>query len=366
MSKVKKIVITIGVILVILVSVLIFYVVKMNNRELRFIIDGQPTTLAFNVKDMDYSYNLIQSPKYSKEKVNNYIEENFAEIKNKQELVNKINTDLESRKYISDLDMQGIVTQQELQKIAYNNKMKNLNITILQKDKTGLDDINIKASDLMDYIDDVYILSEDKCLDFAKMITSQYEGVERDFINHNGEFVKVPYCKETSFGWVVNTKELSQLLIDAINTETTQIEIPFKREGRKFEQTTKGVFNDIGNKYIEISIQDQHLWVWDNNDVLFDCDVVTGKNGMSTPCGAFDIMEKTQNEHMKGSYGTAFAEYWLRLTNSGIGIHAANWRGSFGGTIYKNSGSHGCINVSVASSKWLYENVERKTPTVIY
>ncbi|MGK0467328.1 MAG: lipoprotein-anchoring transpeptidase ErfK/SrfK [Clostridium sp.] len=52
--------------------------------------------------------------------------------------------------------------------------------------------------------------------------------------------------------------------------------------------------------------------------------------------------------------------------NGGIGIHDANWRGSFGGNIYKTSGSHGCINSPYYLAKAIFNNIEAGIPVVCY
>lgn len=49
-----------------------------------------------------------------------------------------------------------------------------------------------------------------------------------------------------------------------------------------------------------------------------------------------------------------------------IGIHDASWRDTFGGTIYKTSGSHGCINVPPAFAEQLFNAVDKGTPVVAY
>lgn len=49
-----------------------------------------------------------------------------------------------------------------------------------------------------------------------------------------------------------------------------------------------------------------------------------------------------------------------------IGIHDASWRNTFGGTIYKTSGSHGCINVPPAFAEQLFNAVDKGTPVVAY
>lgn len=52
--------------------------------------------------------------------------------------------------------------------------------------------------------------------------------------------------------------------------------------------------------------------------------------------------------------------------NGGIGLHDANWRGSFGGTIYQTSGSHGCVNLPPDRAKILYGLVEKGMPVICY
>ena len=57
--------------------------------------------------------------------------------------------------------------------------------------------------------------------------------------------------------------------------------------------------------------------------------------------------------------------YWMPF-NGGIGMHDASWRGSFGGSIYKTNGSHGCINLPVKAAKTIYENISAGMPVLCY
>lgn len=47
-------------------------------------------------------------------------------------------------------------------------------------------------------------------------------------------------------------------------------------------------------------------------------------------------------------------------------MHDASWRSSFGGTIYKTNGSHGCINLPPAVAKTIYENISQGDPVLCY
>ena len=57
-------------------------------------------------------------------------------------------------------------------------------------------------------------------------------------------------------------------------------------------------------------------------------------------------------------------ELTASLTN--IGMHDATWRSSFGGTIYKTKGSHGCINMPYEKAQELYGYIEKGTPVICY
>ena len=56
----------------------------------------------------------------------------------------------------------------------------------------------------------------------------------------------------------------------------------------------------------------------------------------------------------------------MRLTNNGIGLHDANWRSSFGGSIFLKDGSHGCVNMPNEKAAQLFKEAEIGTITVIY
>lgn len=52
--------------------------------------------------------------------------------------------------------------------------------------------------------------------------------------------------------------------------------------------------------------------------------------------------------------------------NGNIGLHDATWRSTFGGTIYKTSGSHGCVNLPPAVAKTIFENIAAGVPVLCY
>ena len=119
--------------------------------------------------------------------------------------------------------------------------------------------------------------------------------------------------------------------------------------------------------YIEISISQQHLWFYENEQLVLDTDVVTGNNDgeCNTPTGRYSIGSRATNTTLTGPGYSSFVNYWLGF-NGGIGIHDANWRSSFGGNIYNGNGSHGCVNTPYDKVKILYERTSYGTPVIVY
>ena len=131
---------------------------------------------------------------------------------------------------------------------------------------------------------------------------------------------------------------------------------------KKVEKVDNAIFVSI-NKQKETLIRDGLL--------VIDTPVVTGTlNKSDTPKGAFSIKNKKKATkdnpvYLTGPGYKSQVDYWMQVYN-GVGIHDANrWRSSYGGTIYKTRGSHGCINTPLKAMKVIYENSYVKMPVYI-
>ena len=112
-----------------------------------------------------------------------------------------------------------------------------------------------------------------------------------------------------------------------------------------------------------------------DGNVIFESDIVSGLASdpeRKTPPGIFTLYYKKSPDVLRGTKkadGTYSYEqpvtYWMPF-NGGIGLHDANWRGKFGGEIYTDSGSHGCVNLPPSKAGELYEYVEAGMPIVCY
>lgn len=124
---------------------------------------------------------------------------------------------------------------------------------------------------------------------------------------------------------------------------------------------------DVGDTYVEIDISEQHMWYIVKGEVYVSTPVVTGNNNsMDTPTGIFSVRNKARNVSLVGPGYVSFVEYWIAFIGSSYGIHDASWRSSFGGSIYKGNGSHGCVNTPYDAEKKIYNKITVGTPVVIH
>ena len=62
-----------------------------------------------------------------------------------------------------------------------------------------------------------------------------------------------------------------------------------------------------------------------------------------------------------------FTYYWMPIDlNTGVGLHDATWRSTFGGSYYLGSGSHGCVNMPLSTAKVIFNNFADGTPVIVH
>jgi lipoprotein-anchoring transpeptidase ErfK/SrfK len=143
--------------------------------------------------------------------------------------------------------------------------------------------------------------------------------------------------------------------------------VPFKTVSTTF------ITLDYG-KYVEVNLSKQHLWVWQDHNIIYDAPITSGATGAGFPTvtGLFSIYYKTTNTHLVGAqYGPrynydVFVHYWMPFY-SGFGLHDASWRnGKFGGSDYYYGGSHGCVNLPDAAAEFIYNWSDVGTPVWVH
>ncbi|MFT3899743.1 MAG: L,D-transpeptidase [Gordonia sp. (in: high G+C Gram-positive bacteria)] len=124
-----------------------------------------------------------------------------------------------------------------------------------------------------------------------------------------------------------------------------------------------------------VGLSDDHLhYVFWYRNGIFDrsMPVSMGNNKHPTPNGTYYVKDRRRSMWMDSStYGVpvkspegyrTFVEYAVRMDWNGIFIHAAPWSVAQQGV---SNASHGCLNVSMANGKWVFEHIPRGTPIVV-
>ncbi|SET14991.1 L,D-transpeptidase family protein [[Clostridium] polysaccharolyticum] len=184
-------------------------------------------------------------------------------------------------------------------------------------------------------------------------------GKTRDFIDHNGNIIEVT---GGDYGWLIDRAAETARLIKLVQKgKNVQIEPTYSQVARSRN------INDIGDSYVEIDLSLQHIWVYKNGKLIVESDCVTGNSsrGFDTPTGIYQITYKEHNATLVGENYSSDVTYWMPFYYN-IGLHDAPWRNSFGGSIYKRSGSHGCVNLPPDVAEKVFATVEKGTPIVCY
>ena len=189
-------------------------------------------------------------------------------------------------------------------------------------------------------------------------------GKIRDFVTNDGKNIKVP---GGTMGWLLNEEETEAAVYEALQNNQNNIELIWKNKGAVLWEQEKG--NDIGNTYVEVSIEQQKVWYYKDGEMKMETDTVTGlpTRERETKIGVHHILYMQRDRILRGSgEWNTFVNYWMPFTLDGQGLHDASWRRKFGGTIYKSSGSHGCVNLPKDFAAQLYEELKTGIPVIVY
>jgi hypothetical protein len=140
-------------------------------------------------------------------------------------------------------------------------------------------------------------------------------------------------------------------------------------------------------KYVEISLDQQHLTAYEEGRVVMDTKISSGLNyypegetSYNTPTGSFFVQNKMFSKHMGDSTLTdSLEEYilpgvpWVSFFSpqngwgsvpepkDGVAFHGTYWHTNFGTRM-----SHGCINMRTEEAKWLFRWLNPVTDTSDY
>lgn len=202
---------------------------------------------------------------------------------------------------------------------------------------------------------------------FVQTLADKYDtaGKERVFRTADGREVPI----SGPYGWKVDQAAETLALAECLKTTESQTREPVYAQTAADRGET-----DWGTTYVEIDLTNQHVYMFQEGNLVWESPCVTGNvsKNYTTPPGIFPLTYKERDRILRGAKkadGTyeyeSHVDYWMPF-NGGIGLHDANWRGSFGGGIYQKSGSHGCVNLPPDKAKILYDLVEKGMPVICY
>ncbi len=210
------------------------------------------------------------------------------------------------------------------------------------------------------------VVDEEKVRRFVKNMADEYNdaGFSRYFYNDNG--VKVTVYGGHS-GYLLDQDTEVTWLLSALQSGKTA------RRAPKYTRTEQSYSkSQYGSSYVEIDLTKQHLWMYKNGSLVLSTPVVTGNVAKETPTppGNYHVyfMQRDRvlsDEDWDGSIYETPVAYWMAF-NRGIGLHDAPWRYSFGGTIYKSNGSHGCINMPPRLAAAAYDMIYIGFPVYVH
>ncbi len=212
----------------------------------------------------------------------------------------------------------------------------------------------------LSYADGQVVIDEGKISEYVKSLASKYNTAysKRKFKTSYGPEVEVSGV----YGWRIDQQAEAAALKEALE-EGKDV----TKEPAYAQKAASHDGNDYGNTYAEVNLTAQHMFFYKNGQKILESDFVSGNisKGYTTPPGLFSLTYKQRDATLKGQGYASPVKFWMPF-NGGIGFHDASWRNTFGGTIYKTNGSHGCINMPYAAAKTLFENVYAGMPVICY
>jgi len=186
---------------------------------------------------------------------------------------------------------------------------------------------------------------------------------------------------KNSFGWIVDTAEVvtapgyaspktgtTLIREDVVQIYDLQpadgtdwymigldqwVERRYIRQVRINTTPPEGVGSD---RWIDVNLYDQTLAVYEDRQLVFATMVASGGEPFFTRPGVFQIFEKDKTDTMSGSFEADRSDYyyledvpWTMYFDGARALHGAYWRAWFG-----YEGTHGCVNLSIGDSAWLF------------
>ncbi|MBQ6478294.1 MAG: L,D-transpeptidase [Erysipelotrichaceae bacterium] len=233
------------------------------------------------------------------------------------------------------------------EKMSTLQKILDKTITINVDASTSFSLQDDELGDLLILKDNEFTYDDVKLEEYSRKVADQYNVSDEEYIDRSA--LKA---------------SLREVLLDS---EDTTIDVDWVYSTADYDE-----------KLIEVSYSKQKLYYYENGELVFSCDVVTGNDDFAPeseaiPAGTYHVQYKKRGATLSGADYTEYVEYWIGFGSESyydgghvIGFHDASWRNEFGGNIWQNDPSHGCINMPTDMVARLYELADIGTPINIY
>ena len=204
-------------------------------------------------------------------------------------------------------------------------------------------------------------IDEEKVAEFIDEMEAKYNtfGKTKSLATSYGTTINVGNCH---YGWQIDPElEAEAIVNDIKGGEKVTRDFNYKYTAASHSG------NDYGNSYVEINLTAQHLFLYKDGNLVIESDFVSGNvsNGNATPTGVFGVTYTEKDATLRGDNYATPVSFWMPF-NGNVGMHDATWRSSFGGSTYKRSGSHGCINLPYSAAQTIFNTVSAGYPVFVY
>ena len=205
----------------------------------------------------------------------------------------------------------------------------------------------------------------EKALPFVSALADAYadDGVYAKFRNV-APTRELIYYRVGDDGWILDRERLAQELCDALAAGGGTVTMHYDYTWYWNEYYW---YAPPGDTFVEISLDNQYLWYYLDGELLVETPVVTGwpDAGDETRRGYFHVYGMVDDTYLVGPTWYDHVDYWMPFDGQ-IGMHDSSWRSEYGGNIYLEQGSHGCVNTPLEAVGTIYENIWEGVPVIVY
>lgn len=253
------------------------------------------------------------------------------------------------------------------EKVAYYNAIFNKTISLNVCGTTHKLD-KTKTREFYSFDKDNNVTINDKKIsEYVDSLEKAYNtyGIPRTFHTSTGKDVVI---EKNLYGWRINhesTCDAIKAALESLNAKE-KVNAKYNHIGRR------AATDEISNTYIEVSIDDQHVWMYRDGECILSTVCVTGEltnPDMWTHKGVYFLINTATDCVLKGPDYRYDVSYWIYFDReNAIGFHDATWRdpSEFVPTTYNGNGSHGCVNLPMDAIATMYNNIDMDEPVIVW